>query len=388
MSGLKFFCSNAGSDVAIATARPADAPPGSAGLGLYLVPRITPDGAPNRYRIRRLKEKLGTRGLPTGEIELLDAYAEEVAPPPRGFKLMMEALEFSRVHNIFAAAGAQRRAYLEALRHAGRRTAFGAPILAYPMVQATPARPADGAGGLASAGARDGRRLRSGVATRPCGQDEERAWLRLLVAAAKYRTADQAVRAASTAIEMLGGIGYTEEYATARLLRDAQVLTVWEGPANIQALELLRILAGPAQGGAHSVGSIVRRLDLLPQPLQDAAAPVRRLLDAVASGGAAVRSDPARGQHVAKRLLEQTADAALARRCCWTRPGTTSPSGDGRAALVARRYIGRRLLHGTAARSRRPWPKRCCSTSRSRTRPRAPSARPRPRHGLRARRRA
>jgi alkylation response protein AidB-like acyl-CoA dehydrogenase len=61
------------------------------------------------------------------KIDLTDAFAHEIAPPPRGFKLMMEALEFSRVHNIFAAAGAQRRAFTEALRHAAGRSAFGAP---------------------------------------------------------------------------------------------------------------------------------------------------------------------------------------------------------------------------------------------------------------------
>jgi alkylation response protein AidB-like acyl-CoA dehydrogenase len=344
LSGLKFFCSNAGSDVAVATARPQGAPPGTAGLGLYLVPRITPDGAPNRYRIRRLKEKLGTRGLPTGEIELLDAYAEEVAPPPRGFKLMMEALEFSRVHNVFAAAGAQRRAFLEAIGHASRRAAFGAPILSYPMVQATlldlqMELEASVLLAIATAQAFDRVWQRDRAV-----QDEERAWLRLLVAAAKHRTADRAVRAASTAIEVLGGIGYTEEYATARLLRDAQVLTVWEGPSNIQALELLRILAGPAQGGALLSSRVSEVLDRLPRPLQDAAAPVRRLLDAVASGGAAVRSDPARGQHVARRLLEQTADA-LSAALLLEQAGHDLAQGDGRAALVARRYVGRRLLH-------------------------------------------
>jgi alkylation response protein AidB-like acyl-CoA dehydrogenase len=344
LSGLKFFCSNAGCDVAVATARPGGAPPGSGGLGLYLVPRIRPDGAPNGYRIGRLKEKLGTRGLPTGEIDLLEAYAEEVAPPPRGFKLMMEALEFSRVHNIFAAAGAQRRAFVEALGHAGRRSAFGAPILSYPMVQASlldmqMELEASLLMAVASADAFD-EVWRRGAAAR----EEDRAWLRLLVAAAKYRTAEQAVRAASAAIEMLGGIGYTEEYATARLLRDAQVLTVWEGPSNIQALELLRILAGPAQGAAILSARIGALLDSLPIGVQDAVPPVRRLLDGIASDSAAVRADPGRGQHLAKRLLDRTADLLCA-SLLLDEAGHFLSGGDGRAAAVARRYLARRLLH-------------------------------------------
>jgi alkylation response protein AidB-like acyl-CoA dehydrogenase len=344
LSGFKFFCSNAGSDVAIATARPQGAPPGSAGLGLYLVPRIKPDGAPNSYRIRRLKEKLGTRGLPTGEIDLTDAYAEEVAPPPRGFKLMMEALEFSRVHNIFAAAGAQRRAFIEALRHAGRRTAFGTPILAYPMVQSTlldlqSELEASVLLALATAEAFDRVWQRDRAPA-----EEERAWLRLLVAAAKYRTADEAVRAASAAIEMLGGIGYTEEYPTARLLRDAQVLTVWEGPSNIQALELLRILAGPAQGAAILSARISAVLEQLPSSLRDLARPLRHAVDEIASGAAELRADPQRGQHVAKRLLDRTADA-LAAALLLDEAGHGLAAGDGRAAEVAKRYVARRLLH-------------------------------------------
>jgi alkylation response protein AidB-like acyl-CoA dehydrogenase len=348
LSGLKFFCSNAGCDVAIATARPGGAPPGSAGLGLYLVPRIRPDGAPNGYRIRRLKEKLGTRGLPTGEIDLHEAYAEEVAPPPRGFKLMMEALEFSRVHNIFAAAGAQRRAFVEALGHAGRRSAFGAPILSYPMVQASLLEmqmelEASLLMAVAAADAFD-KVWRRGTAAR----EEDRAWLRLLVAAAKYRTAEQAVRAASAAIEMLGGIGYTEEYATARLLRDAQVLTVWEGPTNIQALELLRILAGPAQGARTLARHIRSRMESLPAPVQDCARPMLRLAEEIAADAEAVRARPQLAQSRGRDLLERTADL-LSATLLLEEAGHRAAAGDGRTAIVARRYVERLPRRGAWA---------------------------------------
>ncbi|HET6520259.1 MAG TPA: acyl-CoA dehydrogenase family protein, partial [Geminicoccaceae bacterium] len=93
--GLKWFTSNADADLALATARPAGAPDGGRGLGCYLVPRRLPDGAPNRFRVRRLKDKLGTRGLATGEIELDGAWALEVAPPPDGLRAMMAAVEYS-----------------------------------------------------------------------------------------------------------------------------------------------------------------------------------------------------------------------------------------------------------------------------------------------------
>ncbi len=342
LTGLKWFCSNAGGDLALATARPEAASPGSAGLGRYLVPRFKPGGAPNSYRIRRLKEKLGTRGLPTGEIDLIEAYAEEVAPPPRGFKLMMEALEFSRVHNICAAAGAQRRAFLEASRHAASRTAFGAPILAYPMVRSSlldmqMELEASLLLALAAGDAFD-------AVWRPDHgpNEEDRAWLRLLVAAAKYRTAEQAVRAASSAIELLGGIGYTEEYASARLLRDAQVLPVWEGTANIQALELLRILAAPAEGARLFEKRLSTHLDKLPGELQASAAPVRDAISGLGAMAAAIRSEPSQGPSLARTLLESAADT-LSATFLLVQAGAGLASGDGRAAMVARRYVGKRF---------------------------------------------
>lgn len=306
------------------------------------MPRFKRDGTPNSYRIRRLKDKLGTRGLPTGEIDLIEAFAEEVAPPPHGFKLMLEALEFSRVHNACAAAGAQRRAFVEALRHAATRAAFGSPILAYPMVQATlldmqMELEASLALALAAAEAFDEvwRRDRA-------PEEESRAWLRLLVAAGKYRTAEQAVSAASAAIEMLGGIGYTEEYAPARLLRDAQVLTVWEGAANIQALELLRILAGPAEGARILASRLSRRLEALPETLQDLAVPVRRAIADLGAAAAAIRAQPQSGPSQARGLLETTADV-LSATLLLAEAGEGLNSGDARAALVAWRYITRRL---------------------------------------------
>jgi len=342
LSGFKWFCSNAGSDLALATARPEGAPPGSSGLGLYLVPRLKSDGSPNGYRIRRLKDKLGTRGLPTGEIDLTDAFAHEIAPPPRGFKLMMEALEFSRVHNIFAAAGAQRRAFTEALRHAAGRSAFGAPILSYPMVQSSLLdiqMELEASLGMAvmAADVFDEVWRRDGSAG-----EESRAWLRLLVAAAKYRTAEQAVRAASAAIEMLGGIGYTEEYATARLLRDAQVLTVWEGTANIQALELLRILAGPADGARILSNLLAPGLEQLPNPLQDLAKPIRGAIAGIGAAAGRIRSQPQNGPAQARILLEKTADVLSAATLLATAK-TRLVESDARSALVARRYIDRRF---------------------------------------------
>ena len=237
--GEKWFASNADADLALVTARPPGAPEGTRGLGLYLMPRRLADGRPNAYRIRRLKDKLGTTGLATGELELDGAFAELVTPPGEGFKQMLEALEFSRIANAAASAGIHRRAYLEAVLYARERVAFGRPLSRQPMVQqtiVTMLAELTAATALAFAAAQ-GLDAATGDPT-----PENVAWHRLTTAIAKYRTGEVAVRNASRAIEVLGGNGYVEEYVTARLYREAQVLPVWEGPANIQALELLRTL--------------------------------------------------------------------------------------------------------------------------------------------------
>jgi len=241
LTGEKWFTSNADADLALVTARPPGAPEGTRGLGLYLFSRHLDDGRMNSYRIRRLKDKLGTIGLATGEIELDGALVEQITPPPDGFKQMMEALEFSRIANAAASTGIMRRVLTEASLYAGYRTAFGRPLDEHPMVAETLATMlAELEGGLELTF----EAVRSLDDTIFYGRPEQNGWQRLMTALAKYRTGEDAVRNASRAIEILGGNGYVEEYVTARMFREAQVLPVWEGPANIQALEVLRMV-GP-----------------------------------------------------------------------------------------------------------------------------------------------
>lgn len=235
---------------------------GTAGLGLYLVPSHLENGRPNHYRIRKLKDKLGTKGLPTGEIDLLGAEAVEIAPPPDGFKMMMEALEYSRVHNAVGSAGIQRRALREALAWARTRHAFGHVLSEYPMVQdeLLRMRVQFEAGALLA--------FEAAIAFDETQQNSERRnWLRLVTALAKCLTAEYAIAAARAALELIGGNGYTSDYPVARPLREAQVLTVWEGPANIQSLELLRLLAPRYPGWEQYHSQVQGILNKLPEGL-------------------------------------------------------------------------------------------------------------------------
>jgi alkylation response protein AidB-like acyl-CoA dehydrogenase len=335
LTGLKWFTSNAGSGLALATARPPGAPPGGKGLGCYLVPDLLADGTPNSLWVRRLKDKLGTRGLATGEIELKGTWALEVAAPPQGLKVMMEALAYSRIHNAMSACGVQRRALLEALCWCGNRRAFGGTIWTYPMVRDSlldlvTEQEAGSAMAFEAAAVFDD----------AIADEARRPWSRVATALAKYKTAEQGVESARRALELVGGNGYTEEWPTARLYRDAMVLAVWEGPANVQALELMRMVAGKARGDEAFLERVTAVLEAAPASLEAAVAPLRAASTDCRQAFAYLRGNPPEVPRHARRLLELMSDC-LAAALLVEEATHDLVAGDGRKALVAARYVAR-----------------------------------------------
>ncbi|UOQ45568.1 acyl-CoA dehydrogenase family protein [Halobacillus salinarum] len=239
--GEKYFASNAGMcGVAMVLARIDEEKKGSRGLTLFAVPWRKEDGQLNGLRIRRLKDKLGVRAVPSAEVEFDGAAAYVVGEKSRGFYYMMEALNLSRVCNAVASIGIMRRALAESEEYAERREAFGKRLTTYPMVQDTLGKlkaklHAETATLFDSIQLFE--KVTSGTATA-----EEEILNRLFIAVLKKETAEQAIHFSHEAIEMHGGNGYIEDFVTPRLLRDAQVLTVWEGTANILGLELVRLV--------------------------------------------------------------------------------------------------------------------------------------------------
>jgi acyl-CoA dehydrogenase len=241
--GEKYFASNAGQcGVAAVLARITGSKPGTKGLSLFLVPWKLEDGKINHIQVRRLKDKLGVRAVPSAEIVFEGAKAYLVGDPKKGFYYMMEALNLSRVCNAAASLGIMKRALKEAYQYTNWREAFGQKIVRYPMVQET----------LTNLQARYEVQLDAlfhaitlfdrVMLKREEVTDEEIAWNRLLIALLKAKTASEAIDFSHKAIELHGGNGYIEDFVTPRLLRDAQVLTVWEGTENILALEVLRLM--------------------------------------------------------------------------------------------------------------------------------------------------
>ncbi|MGB8887894.1 MAG: acyl-CoA dehydrogenase family protein [Candidatus Korobacteraceae bacterium] len=339
LHGLKWFTSNANSGLAVATARPEGAPPGSSGLGLYLVPSHLENGQPNHYRIRRLKDKLGTKGLPTGEIDLLGAQAVEIAPPPEGFKLMMEALEYSRVHNAVGSAGIQRRALREALAWATTRCAFGHVLSDYPMVQdeLLKMRVEFEAGTLLA--------FEAAITFDEVQHNSDRrTWLRLTTALAKYLTAEYAIAATRAGLELIGGNGYTSDYPMARLLRDAQVLTVWEGPANIQALELLRLLSPRYRGWEQYRQRLQDIAGKLPEALGKLRDGLETRMRDDAEAAAITLHDEQSAQRHARKLLHRLSQSLAFALLC-----EAAHDGDPLQAQSAWRYFETIEPHGFGA---------------------------------------
>jgi acyl-CoA dehydrogenase len=240
LTGEKWFCSNVSADLAAVSARPVGAAAGTAGIGLFVVPRRLADGRPNGVFVRRLKDKLGTRTLPTAEIDLRDALAYSLGAPERGFRLLMGVIiNTSRLAVATAAAGIMRRALAEAGRYARLREAFGRCLVDLPPVRRQLAEMrALWAGGLAAtlfvAGLED-RLTRAGV------NAEDDPLFRAAVTVNKLVCSIDAGLVVHHAIEVLGGNGTIEDLSPLpRLYREVPVQESWEGPHNTLAAQFLR----------------------------------------------------------------------------------------------------------------------------------------------------
>ena len=238
----KYFASDAGlADYALVTARPEGAPPGAKGLGLFLVPRQDSAGGRN-FDVRRLKDKSATASVPTGEAEFHDSEAQPVGDLRKGIYYTMENLMVSRLANSFGALGIARKAYLEAYFYARRRRAFGKLLVEHPLVQRDLLETEVYLeGSLALALKAVDQFDRSWRDTPP--YTDAYHYARLLTHLAKNITAEMSAYVTKMAMELFGGLGFLNEYPVERLHREALITPIWEGPSNIQALDLLEVMA-------------------------------------------------------------------------------------------------------------------------------------------------
>jgi len=240
LTGDKYFASNAAAELAVVAARPEGTPPGVRGLALFLVPRYRKDGSLNRF-IRRLKDKIATRSVPTGEIELRDSDAYLLGPADAGIYLILEVLNLSRVANSVVSVALAQRAMADALAYAECRTAFGKRILDHPLLRR---QFDDRQQSLRSAFALawESVRLLDQVWMERPPYSERYHLFRLVAHLAKYWTAEFAVDMAKWAMEVHGGLGTLAEYGAERWLREAMILAIWEGTSHRQILDGLEVM--------------------------------------------------------------------------------------------------------------------------------------------------
>lgn len=333
--GDKWFCSHADADIALLLARPEGAPAGTKGLALFALPRRLKDGRRNAYRIIRLKDKLGTRSMASGEILLEGAVAYLVGEADQGFKQMMEQVNLSRLSHGVRAAAMMRRCVNEAMMCARTRSAFGHTIIDYPLLRrqllkiALPAEQALSMF-LFAAGAMD----RANT-----GSKDAESMLRILTPLLKFRACRDNIPVATGAMEVRGGNGYIEEWVQARLVRDAHIGVLWEGTSNINALDIITRAVGKSRAHKALQAALVTLLDeaaSIPASFRDR---LRQTLERALVFAEGVAAEPAMEQH-ARRAASGLYHITSAVLMTWEAAQT---GADARRALYARLVLEHRL---------------------------------------------
>lgn len=333
--GRKWFTSAAASEAALLLARPVGNPAGSGGLALFVLETRNADGGLNGIRVDRLKDKLGTRMLPTAELTLEGARARLVGGVTGGVKAIAPVLNTTRVWNAVCALSLTRRGLSLARDYAARRPVQGGLLIERPLHRATLARlEARHQVALtfvfdliAELDAIDHGEAAPGSA----------ALSRLLIPLAKLWTGKFAVQCLSEVVEAFGGAGYVEDTGIPGLLRDAQVLSIWEGTTNVLSLDVLRVLKA---GGPALLDALEPRAAAIDAALPGAEAgarlsALRTRLDHWLHRDAALAEAGARDEalHLAESLA-LLAQAHLATRL---------PPADQAAALAAARLVAASL---------------------------------------------
>lgn len=337
LTGTKWFTSAVTSQAALTLARPEGNGPGGKGLALFFVQVRDAEGRFNGIEVLRLKDKLGTRNLPTAELRLDGTLAEPVAGLSDGVRHMGTMLNLTRTWNAVSAAASLRRGLALARDYARRRVAFGATLAEKPLHLET----------LADlAAAHEANFLLAFHVVALLGRQElgelsetEEGFLRVLLPVAKLCTARDAVAGASEALEAFGGAGYVEDTGLPVLLRDAQVLPIWEGTTNVLSLETYRGVYRTQSLGAL-VADIHARVAVAHHPaLVEPARVARHAAEHLAAWWeeAAQRGSwahEAGARRFALTLGRTLALALLVEQAQWA----LDAEGDARSAEAARRY--------------------------------------------------
>jgi acyl-CoA dehydrogenase len=339
--GEKWFCSCADGDVALLLARPEGAPAGSRGLGLFALPRRLDDGRRNAYRIVRLKDKLGTRSMASGEIVFEGAVAYALgdvgAGPNRGLKQMMDQVNLSRLSHGVRAAGMMRRCLNESMTVAAGRIAFGGHLIEKPLLRRQLMKILVPTEQVLSVFLFTAEQLERGDAG-----DERAAMLaRLLTPLLKFRSCRDNITVATGAMEVRGGNGFIEDWVNSRLVRDAHTGVLWEGTSNINALDVVTRAVAKVGAHKHLAEALLRVVEStpdIPGALREALSHATERTVALAEQVARIGNEAMARQvssalyHLTSAVLMAAEGARLGRR-----------GGDARRLVLARMVMDHRL---------------------------------------------
>ena len=333
--GEKWFCSNADAPVVTLLARPEGAGPGTRGVGLFLMPRFLDDGSPNHYRIVRLKDKLGTRSMASGEIKFDGAIAYPIGRLDRGFVQMAEMVNWSRLSNGVKSTALMRRALHDAFTVANGRVVFGKRIIDLPLARRQLLKmllPMEQALSLCFATA-------AALDRAEAGSQDAATLLRILTPVLKFRSTRDARKLCGDALEFRGGIGYVEEFVNARLLRDAHLGSIWEGTGNIVALDALTRAVGRHGAEAALLAELHAKLDDVPAAWAER---LRGLVDKAVAFARAVAADAAQ-EADARRATSTLYHVASAVTLAWEGVQIHAANGDARRLLLSKLVVEHRL---------------------------------------------
>lgn len=339
--GEKWFCSHADADVALLLARPEGAPGGTKGLGLFAMPRRLADGSRNSYRIARLKEKLGTKSMASGEIIFDGAVAYAVGDVTQGIKQMLRQVNLSRLSHGVRAAGMMRRCLNEALAVARYRRQFGEPIGAKPLMRGqlldiiVPTEQALTCMFYAT----------SAMRRADADDSHGKKALRIATPLFKMMACRDNVPVATASMETRGGNGYIEEWVNARLVRDAQIGLLWEGTTNMNALDVVTRAVGKEGAEAAIQDDVAGWLDAASGCPGQLRSRLKQTLDQAADFARKVAADKAHERHC-RRAAAGLYNAMTAALMAAEGAVLGASGGDARRLILARLVLDRRLAPG------------------------------------------
>ncbi|MGH3113172.1 MAG: acyl-CoA dehydrogenase family protein, partial [Gaiellaceae bacterium] len=332
LHGTKWFTSATTADVALALARPERAEDGSRGLSLFLLELRNPDGAWNGITVRRLKDKLGTRALPTAELDLDGTVAVPVGGIGNGVRKISAMLNVTRLHTAAGSNGGVGLGLSIARDYAFRREAFGRLLADLPLHRVWMAELTAEYEAMTVLGFR---------AAQLVGAAERRGdalLARIVLPLAKMSVCSRGVWAASQLVESFGGMGYLEDTGLPRILRDSQVQSIWEGTTSVMALDVMRALLKESAAEAF-IEDIERAVGASGEPLLEG--PVARVREALDELKVLIKEPSEEGaRRLAWAMARTYQGALLCEAASWAQRSKDDP----RTAHAAQLFTARQLI--------------------------------------------